>query len=104
MTEKYSQAIIRTGVNSPRKTKKSSTPSVSARARRNNSKTKRVVVKFHVSIPKPRSTRRSSDLAYVVAPGDHYKNERYLSFTAFLAKIMLTLFKEEDKPMTEVAK
>ena len=50
---RYSKAIIRTGMNYPRKTKKRLTPSVPSRAQRNNPKTKRLVVKFHSSIPKP---------------------------------------------------
>ena len=36
----------------------------------------------------------------------HYKNERSLSFTTFLAKMqyMFNLFEEENEPMTEAAK
>ena len=36
----------------------------------------------------------------------HYKNERSLSFTTFLAKMqhMFNLFEEENDPMTEAAK
>ena len=36
----------------------------------------------------------------------HYKNERSLSFSTFLAKVqhMFNLFEEEGEPMTEAAK
>ena len=36
----------------------------------------------------------------------HYRNERSLSFTTFLAKMqhMFNLFEEENEPMTEAAK
>jgi len=36
----------------------------------------------------------------------HYKNEGYSSFATFLSKVqhMFNLFKEEDEPLTELAK